>query len=372
MTAFTLPQLSISMEEGIVLAWLVADGAEVRAGEPVVEVETDKATLEVEAPVSGRLRIVAATGASVPVDGLLAEIEEAGAVPATGPAVEGSPPVMASPAARRLARERGVDLEALAASGPRGEVVFADVIRAAQESRTVPAAAAGDVRVAVLATIAASWREIPHIHIVGELVADGLAEARRAAADAPGPRLTVTDLLAAAVARALADVPDLNGTVRVDGTAARSAEVHLGLAVATPQGVVAPVLRDAGRLPLADLARERARLVEVARGSRLEKRDLGGGTCTLSNLGAYPVDLFVPVISGPQIALVAVGRLAERPVAVDGMVGVRPRLWVNVAIDQRGADGEAGGRFLAALEERLAELPSRLGDLRRPVKERST
>ena len=133
--------------------------------------------------------------------------------------------------------------------------------------------------------------------------------------------------------------------------------MHLSIAVATADGVVAPVLRDADSLALADVARERRRLVEAARQGRLDGRDLAGGTCTLSNLGAYPVDFFAPVVSGPQVAMVATGRVADRPVALDGLIGVRPRMWVNVAIDHRAADGEAGGRLLAALERQIALLP---------------
>jgi pyruvate dehydrogenase E2 component (dihydrolipoamide acetyltransferase) len=169
---------------------------------------------------------------------------------------------------------------------------------------------------------------------------------------------TVTDLLVLAVARALRDVPDLNGVLDATGAARRSEAVNLALAVASPDGVVAPVIRDAGALALTQLSAERARLVGAARAGSLDKRDLGGATCTLSNLGAYPVDVFAPVISGPQIALIATGRLAEKPIAVDGMIAVRSRISVNAAIDHRGADGEAGGRFLAALERRFADLPT--------------
>jgi len=127
--------------------------------------------------------------------------------------------------------------------------------------------------------------------------------------------------------------------------------------VATADGVVAPVLRDAGSLSLVDVARERSRLVEAARQGSLAGHELSGGTCTLSNLGAHPVDFFAPVVSGPQVAMVATGRVTDRPVALDGLVGVRPRMWVNVAIDHRAADGEAGGRLLAALERQIALLP---------------
>jgi pyruvate dehydrogenase E2 component (dihydrolipoamide acetyltransferase) len=138
----------------------------------------------------------------------------------------------------------------------------------------------------------------------------------------------------------------------------RASRIDLNLAVATPDGVVAPVIADVTSLGLAGIARERARVVDAARGGRIEGRDLAPGACTLSNLGAYPVDFFTPVLSGPQVALVATGRIAERVVPVDGLIGVRPRMWANVCLDHRAADGEAGGRLLAALERRIADLPT--------------
>jgi pyruvate dehydrogenase E2 component (dihydrolipoamide acetyltransferase) len=373
-TAVTVPQLSISMEEAKVSRWLIADGEPVSRGEVLVEVETDKATVEIEAPADGVLRIVAAEGAIVPVEGLLAELEPAGhGAAATAAAsvaartlappapANGSPPAaprregpIASPAARRLAREHGVDLAALRGTGPGGRIVARDVAGAPAGAAAPPAA--DRLREAVVANIAASWQQIPHVHIGGELAAEGLVAARAAA----GEGVTVTDLLVVALARALAEVPELNGVRRPDGSVERSAAVHLALAVATPGGVVGPVLRDAGSLGLAQVTGERRRLVEAARAGAVDGRDLAGGTCTLSNLGAYPVDFFAPVISGPQVAMVATGRVAERPVAENGLVGVRPRLWVNVAIDHRAADGEAGGRLLAALERQIARLPGGL------------
>ena len=140
----------------------------------------------------------------------------------------------------------------------------------------------------------------------------------------------------------------------------RSGPVHLSLAVATRDGVVAPVIRDAGSRSLEELAAERARLVAAARDGHVDRRELAGGTITLSNLGAYPVDFFAPVVSGPQIAMVATGRIVEKPVAEDGWIAVRARMWANVAVDHRAADGEAGGRLLAALERQLASLPGGL------------
>jgi len=255
---------------------------------------------------------------------------------------------IASPAARRLARERGVDLLSLRGSGPGGRIVARDI--------ATPQGGGDDrLRAAVTANIVASWQQIPHVHIGGELAAEGVVRARLSAP--PEPAVTVTDLLIVALARALAEVPELNAQLRPDGSVARSEAVHLSLAVATRSGVVAPILRDAASLPLEQVARERRRLVDAAREGTLDGRELAGATFTLSNLGAYPVDFFAPVVSGPQVAMVATGRIADRPVAVDGLVGVRPTMWVNVAIDHRAADGEAGGRLLAAFERQLALLP---------------
>ncbi len=241
-------------------------------------------------------------------------------------------------------------------SGPGGRIVARDV--ASLPPRAVPRVSPGmddRLRMAVAGNITASWQQIPHVHIGGELAAEGLARARAAAPDEAG--VTVTDLLVIALARALAEVPDLNALRRADGSVERSDAVHLSIAIATTSGVVAPVLRDAGSRSLGEVTLERRRLVEAARNGDLDGRDLAGGTCTLSNLGAHPVDFFAPVVSGPQVAMVATGRVADRPVAVDGLLGIRPTLWVNVAIDHRAADGEAGGRLLAALERQIALLP---------------
>ena len=383
MTAVLVPQLSLSMEEATVSRWLVEDGDAVAAGQLVVEVETDKATVEVEAPAAGLVRIVAREGAVVAVDGVLAELEPAaaavtapastdddGAARATGSvdrpapfpsavALTARPPhpgPIASPAARRLARDAGVELASLRGSGPGGRIVARDV--ASLPPRAVPRVSPGmddRLRTAIVGNISASWQQIPHVHIGGELAAEGLARAR--AADPDDADVTVTDLLVVALARALAEVPELNALRRADGSLEHSDVVHLSIAIATASGVVAPVLRDVGSRSLGEVTLERRRLVEAARNGALDGRDLAGGTCTLSNLGGHPVDFFAPVVSGPQVAMVATGRVADRPVAVDGLLGIRPTMWVNVAIDHRAADGEAGGRLLAALERQIELLP---------------
>jgi pyruvate dehydrogenase E2 component (dihydrolipoamide acetyltransferase) len=376
MTELRLQQLSIAMEDGKILRWLVADGERVAKGDVVVEVETDKATIEVEAPDDGTLRIIASEGAIVPVDALLGEVGAAAPVnasdrPAAPEALEperhaaalvleereaGQAPI-ASPAARRIAAEQGIELASVEGTGPGGRIVARDLGAAAIASP--PAiGSSSELRQAVVRNIVASWQQIPHVQVGGELAADGILAARELVASA-GVKVTVTDLLVLALARALVEVAELNGTLGPGGAVERSGPVHLSLAVATNNGV-APVLRDAGSRPLEDIAAERARLVTAARDGSLDRRELAGGTVTLSNLGAYPVDFFAPVVSGPQIAMVATGRVAEKPVAEGGWIAVRARMWANVAVDHRAADGEAAGRLLAALERQLTSLPGGL------------
>ena len=273
MTVLTLQQLSISMEDGKVLRWLVADGSRVEEGDVLVEVETDKATIEVEAPAGGILRIVAGEGSIVPVDGVLGELQVSAEhdgegdrafepeLPVTtdGPATERAAPAAesgrpsASPAARRLAERLGLDLTGVHGTGPGGRIVVRDL----GVAPPMPAGRPGEeaprddrLREAVVRSIVASWQQIPHVQIGGELAADGLVAAH-AALRPTDAQVTVTDLLAFALARALAEVPELNATLGPDGTVTRSGAVHLSLAVATPRGVVAPVLRDAGSLTLA-------------------------------------------------------------------------------------------------------------------------
>jgi pyruvate dehydrogenase E2 component (dihydrolipoamide acetyltransferase) len=220
-----------------------------------------------------------------------------------------------------------------------------------------PLRSAADLRPFVVTALTRGWQSIPHTNIGGELVADGLVGSR-SGATASGHRFTYTDFLLVALARALGDVPDLCGQAAEDGSVSRSDTIDINLAIATPAGVIAPLIRDVAALSVLGVARERERLVTAARAGTIESRDLAAGGSTLSNLGGYPVDFFTPVLSGPQVSLVAVGRIAEKVVALDGLIGIGRRIWTNVCIDHRAADGEAGGRLLAALERRIAELPT--------------
>jgi pyruvate dehydrogenase E2 component (dihydrolipoamide acetyltransferase) len=373
MMKITLPQLSLSMEEGRISRWLVADGDLVATGQPVLEIETDKAIAEIESPAAGTIRRIVSEGALVPVDSLLAEIAETGAItspttvgsqsvtvdvasagteperPAkshsdsTGVTISGARRHIASPAARRVAREREIELGKMRLTDSEARITVSDL--------QLPESPSTSLRGVVVAHVAASWREIPHIHVGGQLDGRGLAAAKRVAPAG----VTITDLMALAVAGALREVPELNGTL-----GKLSQHIHISIAIATPTGVIAPVIRNANTLSLVEIARERARLVSAARAGKTDRRDLAGGTITMSNLGSYPVDFFAPIISGPQIGMLAIGRLGERPYAVNGIVSVRHQIWVNMAIDHRAADGVSGARFLAALEHSMNSLSDQL------------
>jgi pyruvate dehydrogenase E2 component (dihydrolipoamide acetyltransferase) len=389
MSELKLPRLSMSMEDAAVTAWLVEDGATVAAGDEVVEVETDKAQVVLEAPADGLLHHRAGVGDIVPIEGLIAVIGEAPAAdlepapsepiaPATvTPNAEvdnvaspgsGLDAARASPVARRAIAQLGLDPSTIVGTGIRGMITLRDVHRARDETSQgthgVPdmssnvSNAGPQQRRAVVANLVASWERIPHIHVSGELSADGVVTTLESARlEAP---VTVSDLLLIALASALAEVPELNGTVSDAGEPQLASAIDINLAVATDGGVVAPIVRDVPGRTLEELALERRRLVDAARQNHLDRRDLASGTCTLSNLGTAPVDFFAPIVTGPQISVVATGRLRPKPVVEGDAIAIGHRLTVNVALDHRASDGAAGGRLLAAFERALMALPEHL------------
>lgn len=359
MSAVKLTQLSLSMSEGKVARWLVAEGSPVAQGQPIAEIETDKAIAEIESSATGFIHILVEEGAIVPVETTLAEINVRSISipesPGTLAALSMKPAVqqrsenlstrcagkhIASPAARRVARELGIDLRSMQRPSPDERIMVRDLPRL-QQCQTLPA------RDVVIAGLTASWQQIPHIHVSGELEFQAQKAKRRISV----PEATVTDLLLHAMARALIETPELNGTFGKP-----SKGVHIALAMATPDGVLAPVIRDVQDLSIEGISKERARLVAAVRAGRCDRREFSGATVTLTNLGKFPVDFFSPIVSGPQIATVATGRILERAVVVNGAIGVGSRMVVNVAIDHRAADGICGARFLEAFQRQLMAL----------------
>jgi pyruvate dehydrogenase E2 component (dihydrolipoamide acetyltransferase) len=379
-TEVRMPKLGMAMKKGAVTKWLKAEGEAVQEGADLVELATEKISAVVPAPASGLLgRVVAQPGAELPVGALLALIgdqgdafpaaEELAGVPAaTAPAAaaaavprsgEAAP---ASPAARRRARELGVDIAQVPPSAPGKRIMVEDVegFAAAAEAQPAPAGQVvpfAGIRKVVAERLTESLQTTAQVTIAREVEAGGLVARRAALAAgfeaATGVRLTYTDLLVETVAELLGDHPLLNATLTEQGIVCAPA-VHMGVAVALEDGLIVPVIRDAGSRPLAEIARDRADLAARAPAGTLTLDEVEGGTFTISNLGSFGADAFTPIVNPPQCAILGVGRIVDKPVAVAGAVQVRPMLWLSLTFDHRIVDGAPAARFLQQLGDRLA------------------
>jgi pyruvate dehydrogenase E2 component (dihydrolipoamide acetyltransferase) len=429
-----MPRLSDTMEEGVLSQWVKHEGDQVRKGDVLAVIETDKAAMDMEAYDEGVLtKILVAEGASVPIGTPIAVIGEAvteAAAPSPVPAPDQTertvvppppapaPPAVASPAgrppasplARKLARERGIDLSALSGSGPGGRIVRADIENARDRgsaqpvlqpaaaptgpapsapasppsaplaavapqpdpAAAVPLAPAADAEEIPLTTVrrltaqrlAASAREAPHFYLT--VVADaGDLLAFRAQANEGGRgggrghgadvKITVSDLLTRACAAALAAHPEIN--VSWDETRIlRHRHVNIGVAVAIDDGLIVPVIRDADRKTLTEIAREAHDLTVRARERKLTLDELAGGTFTISNLGMYGIRQFTAVINPPQAAILAVGEAVRQPVVDGDKVTIATTMTLTLSIDHRAVDGATAARFLTRLRE-LIEQP---------------
>jgi pyruvate dehydrogenase E2 component (dihydrolipoamide acetyltransferase) len=383
-----MPALGMAQETGKLLRWIKNEGDIVTKGEPLMEIETDKVTVEIEAPADGVLGgISAAEGEDVPVGRAVAFVLAEGedlpqpvAVPATpsgasppivatidGSSTDGETParrVLASPKARRLARERGVRIEDLQGTGPHGAVQAADVIapeaQPVGEDRAVPVQPVTSNAWKIMAErMQQSWRDVPHFFLERELDATRLNSWRETIRQRPGyEKVTHTDLLIVICAAALLEHPRVNATWR-DGSVRYQETINVGIAVATDEALIVPVVHDADRLELKAVAQARSDLVARARERKLRPADVNEGTFTISNLGMFGVDSFHAIVNTPQAAILAVGRILDRIVAVDGAPAVRPTMTVSLSFDHRVVDGAEGARFLDTLAA-LVEEPARL------------
>jgi len=448
-TNVIMPALELAQETGKVLNWLKRPGDTVRKGEPLVEIETDKVTTEIEAPASGILHeVTARPGDVVPVGRTIALIvEEAGAgvplvqaaAPLAGAAVSaaavGASPLarkiaeehgvdlarvkavggkiqkadvlayiasqqvsvapvgnaaspLASPKARRLAAERGLDIGTIRGTGPDGAVLAADVAAAHAAAARAPvapapvspgpvgpapvapgraaevAAAPGTPRETAQAVgtvwrimaerMTASWTSAPHFYLVREVTVSRLTAWRERANAQAGTRITYTDLLVKLVAAALSRHPRANASWR-DGAIVQHADINIGLAVALDEGLVVPVIHRADTLGLTEIATRREDLVSRAQAGKLRPADIQGGVFTISNLGMYGVDAFNAIVNPPQAAILAVGRIADRVVALNGQPAVQPTMVLTLSCDHRALDGARGAQFLGALADLIEE-----------------
>jgi pyruvate dehydrogenase E2 component (dihydrolipoamide acetyltransferase) len=386
MTAFRMPSLGADMTAGRLVEWLRRPGDAVAAGDTIAVVETQKGAIEIEVFQAGVVeRLIARIGDTVPVGTPIAELRLAGE-PAVGPAPAtpaavtataiGNPP-KASPAARTLAAAHGLDLATLAGSGPEGAIVYVDVenaLRAAAPSpptppTPVPAPATamrggvdpGGLRAAIAAAMTRSKREIPHYYL-STTVDVGAASDRLAALNAarsPERRVLPAALHVKALAATLRRFPDFNGHF-VDGAHRPAERIHVGTAIAIRGGgVVAPAIHDADRLAIDEVMDRLRDLVSRVRAGRLRASELTDPTVTLSALGDRGVETIAPIINPPQVAIIGMGTIVERPWIVDGEIGPRKVVTVTLAADHRVSDGHRGALILAALAAALAtpELP---------------
>ncbi len=366
-----IPKATISMEEATILKWLKGEGDLVAKDEPLFEMETDKAVLEVPAPESGTLlRILVPQGSAKveqvigwigqpgePIEATASELAGAAPAPAAVSVPDdllSTPVPLATPAARRRARELGIQLAGLAGTGPGGRITQEDIERAAR-SPAGPATRLLRQRRSLIQQLSATWQTVPHIHIAKLLDADGLIEAKALV----GADTTITDLVLFLLAKLLPGFPGLTMTW-VGDDLQPVARLDLAFAVDTDTGVVAPVIRGAESLSLHQLSQARRALAEAARSHRLRLQDLEGGVFTLTNLGTQEVDFFAPVINAPQTAILAIGRAAQQPVAVNEVLGIGWRMWANLAVDHRVTDGAEAGRFLSKLQDGIRQLPQQV------------
>jgi len=375
---FQMPSLGADMDAGTLVSWSVKPGDAVKRGQVVAVVETQKGAIDVEIWQDGIVeKLVVEPGAKVPVGALLATVavnseaaapaapapqKPAAAVPpAIAPAPAAAPPARAkvSPAARKLAEELGVDVSTLVPGAADGVISRADVERAAKGAKPPPKAADwhAQMRAAIAAAMSRSKREIPHYYLATDIdvtkVSDWLA--------AENLKRSVTERLLPAVpymkavALALREVPELNGFWS-DGAFKPSAAVHLGMAIAMRGGgLVAPAIHDAETKSLDQLMADLRDLITRVRGGRLRSSEMSDPTVTLTSLGDLGVDGVFGVIYPPQVAIVGLGKVGERPRVEGGAVVVRKVVTATLAADHRASDGHRGGLFLAALDKLLQE-----------------
>ncbi len=375
--SIVMPALEMAQETGKIISWLKKEGDAIAKGDPLAEIETDKVVLELEASADGVLAGVKAAAGDVvqvgktiawivapgekppvesesaaPAARTMTEQSKQAVAPAAAPAARTElPEAKASPKARRMAKELGVDLSKVRGTGPGGAISGEDV-EAAAKGASAPSPA-GPAQMSAIARLMAerttqSWTTAPHFFLVREIDASGLIAAR----EKHGKAITHTDLLVALVARALVKHPKMNASWT--GSAIQfHPSVNISIAIAVKDGVVGAVIPNADTATLAAISARRQDLAERARAGRLHPPDVTGGTFTISNLGMFGVDAFSAIITPPQAAVLAVGRIADRVVAVNGLIGIRPILTMTLSSDHRVVDGAQAAAFLRDVAEAL-------------------
>lgn len=411
-----MPALGMAQETGTLIQWLKKSGDNVTKGEPLMEIETDKATVEIEAPASGTLSsITAQAGDVIPVGQRIALIlapgeSESSATPLLTPppvssASTSSKPqtfsatpvatrlaaehnlditkiksnggqvrkedvlayldsqkpvstfkILASPKAKRLAKENGIDLSALTGTGPNGAIIASNVLsyKPVSSSKTQTEGEVSRVWRVMAERLTQAWTTIPHFYLIREANASRLMTWRERAQKNSTEKITFTDLLVKVTAMVLKQHPRLNSSWIKDNIIFNS-DINIGLAIAVDDGLLVPVIHKADELNLSQIAARRIELINKAQSGKLSFDDLSGGTFTISNLGMYGVDAFNAIVNPPQAAILAVSRIADRVVPINGQPAVVPMLTFSLSCDHRAVDGARGAQFLQALADFVEE-----------------
>jgi len=392
-TKVIMPKFGLQMKDGIIVEWLKKEGDEVKKGELLLVVETDKANIEVEAPASGILKVIIEKEKSlVPVGGLLAMITNLGeelpeidehvkmSLNALEPqqkktetiekerarAVAGRK-MNISPLARRLAEEHGIDMTAIEGSGPGGRIVKHDIMKTIEKTGITPEFQSARIDAVIPLTIMRkriaqrlSESHATNVHVTHVIEVDTTDLLRLCQAslvqtkEGSSIRVSINDILVKTLAIALKKYPLLNSTldkeeVKVFGN------VNLGVAISINEGLIVPVIRNAEQKSIVEIAKELEELIEKARKGTLSLQELTGGTFTLSNLGMYGISIFTPIINPPQSAILGVGRISDKPVVIEGEVAIRSIMPLSLSFDHRIIDGALAAQFLQELKRILEE-----------------
>jgi len=393
-TKVTMPKLGLTMEEGTIVEWRKKEGEEVKKGEVLYVIETEKVTFEVEAPGSGILgKIMAKEGDVVPVGGVVAYIlqvgekvsdipevavekeqavvvAEAKAVEAvkavTGQWPEVVPKVKISPVARKIAQEHNIDIAGIRGTGPGDRVVKEDILQAVEKSKMAAAqpipeklVSAGEtvvplspMRKTIAKRMTKSF-ETPHFYSTLEVDAQELKTTREQlmplVESKVGIRMTYTDLMIKMVAKVLEDNPSVNCSY-ADGSVKLFNRIDIGVATSVEDGLIVPVIRDANKKTLTEICVARAEIVQKARDRKVTPDEITGSTFTITNVGMWGIHESAPIINPPEAAILAVGAMNDKPVVRDGQIAIRPMMTLTLSVDHRVLDGSDAARFLNSLK----------------------